>query len=163
DAVQRTKDGRYELDDATFGLWLRWRLPGGSVVPMAVLGEDAERMVAEHLARCGFELVYQSRASRGAFDLLATRGASQLGVQVKRADLPVRFSRAEWSRMEADAKRFGWRWTIAVVSPQDEVTLLDPAHAGRGRAVRLDEGATVDNIVAWVDRPVTRAAKKRAP
>ena len=48
-----------------------------------------ERVVAEHLARSGFELVYQSRGSRGAFDLLATRGAQQLGVQVKRSPLPL--------------------------------------------------------------------------
>src|SRR5262249_48925906 len=49
DAVVRRPYGLYELEDPTFGLWLRWRRPGGSVVPMTVLGEDAERTVAEHL------------------------------------------------------------------------------------------------------------------
>jgi AAA+ ATPase superfamily predicted ATPase/Holliday junction resolvase len=151
DAAMKRPDGLYELDDPTFGLWLRWRRPGGSVVPMSVLGEDAERTVAEHLARSGFELVYQSRASRGAFDLLATRGAGQLGVQVKRTQLPLRFPREEWSRMEADAPRFGWRWIVAAVSAEGAVTLLDPARATRGRTVRLDARATIDNIVAWVD------------
>jgi AAA+ ATPase superfamily predicted ATPase/Holliday junction resolvase len=153
DAVQQSeRRGQYELDDATFGLWLRWRQPGGSVVPMTLLGEAAERSVAQHLARSGFELVYQSRASRGAFDVLATRGAHQLGVQVKRAALPLRFARAEWSRMEADAKRFGWRWIVAVVSPEDEeVLLLDPARAGRGKSATLDGAAAIENIVTWVD------------
>jgi hypothetical protein len=28
DAVRRCEDGRYELADPTFGLWLRWRQPG---------------------------------------------------------------------------------------------------------------------------------------
>jgi AAA+ ATPase superfamily predicted ATPase len=152
DAVQRRADGSYELDDATFGLWLRWRRPGGSVVPMTVLGDDAERAVAAHLARCGFELIYQSRASRGAFDLLATRGAHQLGVQVKLAALPIRFPRAAWSRMEADGERFGWRWVVAAVSPEHGVTLLDPARATRGKAVSLDRRAAIENIVAWVDK-----------
>jgi hypothetical protein len=161
DAVQRRADGSYELDDATFGLWLRWRRPGGSVVPMTVLGDDAERAVASHLARCGFELIYQSRASRGAFDLLATRGAHQLGIQVKLAALPVRFPRTAWIRMEADGERFGWRWVVAAVSPDDGVTLLDPARATRGKAVSLDRRAAIDNIVAWVDKP-SLVRRKRA-
>ena len=161
DAVQQRPDGRYELDDSTFGLWLRWRRPGGSVVPMAVLGDDAERAVAGHLSRCGFELVYQSRASRGAFDLLATRAARQLGVQVKRAALPVRFARPEWSRMEADAKRFGWRWIVAAASPDGAVTLLDPAAATRGKAVTLDGRAAIGNILAWVDGPRVAASRPR--
>ena len=49
DAVRRRDDGRHELEDETFGLWLSWRRPGGSVVPMGVLGDQAERVVAEHL------------------------------------------------------------------------------------------------------------------
>ena len=151
DAIVRRPDGSYELEDPTFGLWLRWRRPGGSVVPMTVLGDDAERTVADHLARCGFELIYQSRASRGAFNLLATRGARQLGVQVKRTALPLRFTREEWSRMVADADRFGWRWILAAVSPEGLVTLLDPARAVRGRGMRLDGKAVIENIVAWVD------------
>jgi Holliday junction resolvase len=153
DAIVRRPDGLYELEDATFGLWLRWRRPGGSVVPMTVLGEEAERTVAEHLARCGFELIYQSRASRGAFDLLATRGAGQLGVQVKRATLPLRLTQEEWGRMVGDAARFGWRWIVAVSSPEGAVALLDPARAARGRTVRLDAKAVIENIVAWVDAP----------
>ena len=173
DAVQRRPDGRYELDDSTFGLWLRWRRPGGSVVPMVVLGDQAERAVAEHLSRCGFELVYQSRASRGAFDLLAMRAGHQLGVQVKRTALPVRFPRPEWSRMEADGERFGWRWIVAAVAPGGEVTLLDPARASLGKAVSVDRQAAVDNILSWVDskgssppetrRSAPRAARQSAP
>ncbi len=124
------------------------------MVPMTVLGEDAERAVAEHLARSGFELVYQSRASRGAFDLLATRGARQLGVQVKRSKIPLRVPHAEWSRMEADADRFGWRWIVAVVSADGAVTLLDPGRATRGREVQVGARAAIDNIVAWVDARV---------
>jgi hypothetical protein len=152
DAVRKREDGRYELSDTTFGLWLRWRQPGGTVVPMSVVGDRAEQAVAQALATMGFDLVYQSRASRGAFDLLATRGARQLGIRVKRSPLPVRFSRAVWSRMEAEAKRMGWTWVVAAVDRDDCLTVLDPALATRGKEVRLKSAATIDNLLLWLDR-----------
>ncbi len=49
DAVTRTPGGRYQLPDPVFGLWLTWRRPGGTVVPMRVVGDEAELAVAEHL------------------------------------------------------------------------------------------------------------------
>ncbi len=152
DAVRRRDDGAYELMDPVFGLWLLWRRPGGSVVPMTIVGDDAERNVAERLSRLGFELVYQSRGSRGAFDLLALRGSSQLGVQVRRSSLPLRFRRSEWNRMVADAERFGWQWLVAGVTPEGVVHLLDPARCRRGREVRLDESAAIDNVLLWLTR-----------
>jgi AAA+ ATPase superfamily predicted ATPase/Holliday junction resolvase len=152
DVVRRRDDGLYELDDPVFALWLRWRRPGGSVVPMTIIGDAAEREVAATLARLGMDLVYQSRGSRGAFDLLATRGARQLAIQVKRSPLPLVFSKTEWKRMQADAKRFGWRWTIASVSTDGVITFLDPARASSGKTIRLAEKAAIDNIVEWIDR-----------
>ena len=155
DVVARTEDGLYRLDDPTFGLWLRWRSPGGTVVPMSVVGDDAERRVAGHLAAMGFELVYQSRASRGAFDLLATRGPQQLGLQVKRSKLPLRFGKARWTRMEAEGRRFGWRWVVVAVLPPpgEDVVVLDPARARHGREVRLGQEAAIGNLLAWLDEP----------
>lgn len=119
-------------------------------MPMRVLGEEGEREAAEHLAALGFELVYQSRGSRGAFDLLATRGHHVVAVQVKRRALPLRFTKSEWARMGADAKRLGWRWVIAAVD-ETEVRILDPERAKKGREVRLDADATIDNVLAWID------------
>jgi Holliday junction resolvase len=152
DAVKRNDEGRYELADATFGLWLRWSRPGGTVVPMRLVGDEAERAVAEYLARMGFELVYQSRGSRGAFDLLATRGAAQLGVQVKRSPLPLRFSLADWNRMEADAERFRWRWVVAAVTPEGQIAIMDPSLATCGQEARLDDSASISNILLWLER-----------
>lgn len=151
DVVRRRSDGQYELADPVFALWLRWRRPGGAVVPMAVVGDAAEREVAAVLAQLGFDLVYQSRASRGAFDLLAIRGAVQLGIQVRRRPLPLRFTAAEWKRMTADAKRLGWRWTIASVDADHATRFLDPARVRRGKALTLGEPAAIDNLVAWID------------
>ena len=148
--MQRREDGLYELTDPVFGLWLSWRQPGGSIVPMTLVGDDAERQVAEHLARLGFDLVYQSRASRGSFDLLALRAGAHLGIQVKRSALPLRFPAAAWDRMAADAERFGWRWVVAAVTAEGSVTLLDPSRARRGREARIDVGAAIDNLLAWL-------------
>jgi len=138
-------------------LWLRWRAPGGSAVPMTVLGDEGERRAAQHLARMGFDLVYQSRASRGAFDLMALRGASHLGLQVKRRTLPLRFSGSEWQRMEAVAARYGWRWAVVAVDPDDgRVRVSDPALATGTRGRRLDEGAEIERLLAWINAPPRR-------
>lgn len=158
DVVVKLPDGRYALPDPAYAAWLAHRGPRGSAVPMKLLGDEAERRVAEHLASLGFDLVYQSRASRGAFDLLALRGSAQLGIQVKRAELPVRFTRAEWNRMTADAKRFGWRHVIAVATPAGEVLLLDPAKASRGKEIRLAETARIENVSLWLDAKPRRRA-----
>lgn len=151
DAVIKGGDRRYRLADPTFALWIRWREPRGGTVPMAVLGDEGERAVAERLGRMGFDLVYQSRASRGAFDLLAIRGAAQLGIQVRRRGLPLRFSPDEWSRMEAEALRLRWAWIVAAVDPGGEVVLLDPALAARRRTVRMGPEAVIDNLLRWLD------------
>jgi len=119
---------------------------------MTVIGNEAEMAVAEYLARLGFDLVYHSRASRGAFDLLATRGSLQLGIQVKRQKFPLRFTKTEWRRMDGDAQRFGWRWAVGAVSAELEVTMLDPNKARRGREVRLNTDAMIDNLLLWLDR-----------
>jgi hypothetical protein len=122
---------------------------------MRVIGDEAEIAVAEHLSALGFDLVYQSKASRGAFDLLAIRGPDQLGVQVKRAAPPLRFAKREWSRMEADAARWGWRWAIAAFDGST-VRVLDPSRAVVGREVRLAEAAVIDNVLRWIDEPPRR-------
>lgn len=152
DAVVRSDDGHYRLTDPTLGLWLRWRRPGGTVVPMTLVGDEAEQLVARALAGMGFDLVYQSRASRGAFDLLAIRGSAQLGVQVKRSPLPLRFSKSAWNRMRAEASRFGWRWIVAAVLPAtQEVVLLDPGKARHGEEVRVHPSAVIENLLMWID------------
>jgi uncharacterized protein len=151
DAVVKEPDG-YRLDDATFGLWLLWRRPGGAAVPMKLLGDEAELAIAEDLVRMGFDLVYQSRASRGPFDLLGTRESSQLGIQVKKTALPVSFARSEWNRMVAEGKRFGWSWVIAAVTPGSRKVYLDPARAKKRQTVRLGEDAAIDNLLLWLSR-----------
>jgi Holliday junction resolvase len=147
-----------------FALWLRWRKPGGTIVPMAVIGDEAELEVARRLAEMGFELVYQSRASRGAFDLLGIRNGVQLGIQVKRSDLPLRFPKTVWSRLRADAEKLGWRFVLAAVSPsRGTVSFLSPETAAVRRAVVLDSRAVIDNLLAWLeDVPRTDSKHRRS-
>ena len=151
DVVRRDGDGLYRVADPLFAMWIRWRSPGGTVVPMTIIGTEAEIAVAEYLASLGFDLVYQSRPSRGAFDLLAIRGGDQLGLQVKRSPLPLRFRKSEWARMSADAERWGWHWAIAAVDESCSVVLLDPARAQVGREARLKASAAIDNVLKWLD------------
>jgi Holliday junction resolvase len=151
DAVIRGEDQRWSLADPVFGLWLRWKQPGGTVVPMTVIGDEAELEIARRLSTLGFELVYQSRASRGAFDLLGVRAGIQVGIQVKRSDFPVRFSRSAWARLHSDARRLGWRWLVAVVTPASQVRFFDPARARVGAAVTFSEGSALENVLVWLE------------
>ena len=151
DAITRDDDGRYGIADPVFASWVRWRSPGGTVVPMSVVGDEAELAVASELSGLGFDLVYQSRALRGAFDLLALRGPYQLGLQVKRRSPPLSFGKREWKRMQADAERWGWRWVIAAVDADGTVQMLDPARARVDRTVRLHSDATIDNVLRWIE------------
>ena len=151
----------YTLADPTFALWLRWRKPGGTVVPMRLVGDEAEKAVAEHLARTGFELVYQSRGSRGAFDLLAMRGGHRIGVQVKRAELPVRFPSAEWARMGSDGEQLCTGWLVMIASKSGGVLALDPARARKTpRGTSLGEEAVIPNLLLWLDEKKARAAAR---
>lgn len=151
DAVARDGEQRWSLSDPVFAMWLRWRKPGGAVVPMTVIGDEAELVIARRLSALGFELVYQSRASRGAFDLLGVRAGVQVGLQVKRADLPVRFSKSAWARLHSDARRLGWRWLVAVVTPGSQLWFFDPRHARVGAAVTFRADDAVDNVLQWLD------------
>ena len=151
DAVTRDDEQRWSIVDPVFALWLRWRQPGGAVVPMSVIGDEAELQIARVLSELGFELVYQSRASRGAFDLLGVRGGIQVGIQVKRSALPLRFSKAAWSRLQSDARRLGWRCLVAAVTPEGKVFFFDPGQARVRAAVTLSESAALDNVLRWLE------------
>lgn len=79
------EDLRYRLCDPCYALWLKAaRGPVSAVATPLLFGEESEKEVARELARQGVSLVYQSRASRGAFDLLAVYQTHQIGLQVKR-------------------------------------------------------------------------------
>lgn len=92
-------------------------------------------------------------------DLLATRGATLLGVQVKRTKLPASLAVTAWKRMQAEAGRLGWGFVIAAVTPDEQVHFLDPVRIARGGRPRLRVEAAIDNLLAWLD---ARPARPRA-
>lgn len=161
DVIRVRGDGAWELVDRVMALWLAWRAPGGAAVPMTLIGDEAERAVARTLAELGFELVYQSRASRGAFDLLAIRAGAMVGVQVKRSPVPLHFARSAWKRLEGEAKRLSWLSVVASVGSDGQVTFLDPAKKRSAqKGVSLGGGAVIENLLIWIDR-ASRAIKAR--
>ena len=56
--------------------------------------------------------------------------------------------------MKAEAERFGGCWIVAAVTPPPEnrLLLLDPSVARIKKRVTLDAGATIENLLAWIDR-----------
>ena len=93
-----------------------------------------------------------SLVASSACDLLAVRSGRPLGVQVKLADLPLRFKKTEWNRMEAEAKRNGWNFTVASVEKvsKGRVRFLDHGRAHVARGVTLDDSTIIENLLAWM-------------
>ena len=111
------KDGSaYCLCDPCYALWLRGaRSETPSVIAPLVLGNESERRVAREMARQGVSLVYQSRASRGAFDLLALYQVYEIGVQVRRIKrFPAYISERMLGRMRREAEQLGWHAVLAL-------------------------------------------------
>jgi hypothetical protein len=99
----------------------------------------------------GFRTGVSIPGLEGAFDLMATRGSRQLGVQVKRSPLPLRFHRHEWVRMEAEGARLNWRWVVAAVNPDGIIMMLDPALARVKKETVFHPDAKISNLPKWLD------------
>ena len=132
-------EGVYRIGDPCLALWLQTKSDDRAVLPTVVLGNEAEQFVARRMAAAGFESVFQSRANRGAFDLLAVQGATEVGVQVKKGALPFYVPADEIRRMQHWAKRLGWVPILALVDEDDalfyNVARLRPS----ARRCRFDE------------------------
>jgi len=77
--------GEYHFRDPVFGLWIAGTKSHlKSVISPYTLGNFVEKTVADKLSKEGFSLVYQSKASRGTFDLLAILNSFMVGIQVKK-------------------------------------------------------------------------------
>jgi Holliday junction resolvase len=118
------RNGAYDYADPLLKNWvLGTRTPLKGVITPLLLGNESERRVAEALAREGFRLVYQSRASRGAFDLLAIVDNLQVGLQVKSAERQSPHIPLEvLERIVYEGERLGWIPAIAIHKrKEDEV------------------------------------------
>lgn len=140
--------GIYQIADPCLRLYLAAKSQIRAILPALVLGDEAEQAVARHMAAAGFNLIYQSRASRGAFDLLAISGTKEIGIQVKKAHLPYYLPREKLHLMKHWAERLHWIPLLALVIEKDvrfyDINRLQT----KGRSCRIDEKAeTIDNLL----------------
>lgn len=136
DALRKRSDGLYEFTDPTFALWLEHQVDFRQAMPPLLVGNDAEQTVGRKLAAGGFRGVYQSRASRGAFDLLAIHDTRVFGLQVKKRRLPCTVGKTELNRLREDARRLGFHPVLAVVSGE-YVRFYDLQRAPSRTALRI--------------------------
>lgn len=136
DVLVRLDDGRYGFADRTLALWLKHQVDFRQAMPPLLIGTESERVVAQRLAADGFRGVYQSRASRGSFDLLAIHDARVLGLQVKTASLPCQMRAKEMTRLREEARRLGFRPVLALVVA-GEVRFYDLHRARRKGGLRI--------------------------
>lgn len=144
----RASNGVYSIADPCLGLWLAGRSDRRAVLPPMVLGDEAEKLAARRLAEAGYELVYQSRASRGAFDLLAILGAHEVGVQVKKGAFPFYLSKEELNLMRHWAERLNWIPLLALVVEESVRFYRVTDLKARGQSVRIDtKTPSVENLL----------------
>ncbi|MBN1673635.1 MAG: ATP-binding protein [Kiritimatiellae bacterium] len=147
------QDGVYALADRCYAVWLRVaRDPKSTAAAPGLIGDESEKRVAASMAAQGLHLVYQSRASRGAFDLLAIYQHFEIGVQVKKkAGYPVYISDRELGRMRKDAETLGWLALVAF-DIKGEIhyhSLNSGAKTRRGR--RFDEASCLAHVLDVLD------------
>lgn len=108
DVIVKTEDKQYLIPDKAFALWIKSNTGFRNILSPLVLGNETEKLIARTLAQTGFTLVYQSKASRGAFDLLAIANTTFIGIQCKKATLPYYLPIKEYEKMNFWAKKLSW-------------------------------------------------------
>jgi len=116
-------NGEYHFRDPVFGLWIAGTKSHlKSVISPYTLGNSVEKTVASKLSKEGFSLVYQSKASRGTFDLLAILNSSMVGIQVKKTTkFPFYLSKDEALNMQNWGKRLEWLPVLCVYIDEEDI------------------------------------------
>jgi len=138
--VKKNESGAYQLTDLAFAHWLRSRSDLRLVLPPLLLGTESEKAVARALSEFGFKLVYQSKASRGTFDLLAMHDYMMIGIQCKKCELPCYVEKSLIRRMKREAEKLDWHALLAIHTSSG-IRFYDAKalKEGKGKNIRLDE------------------------
>jgi Holliday junction resolvase/predicted transcriptional regulator len=150
ETVKKNKEGTYQVADPAFAFWLRSRSDLHPVLPPLLLGTESEKAVARKLSEFGFKLVYQSKASRGTFDLLAMHDYVMIGIQCKKCELPCYVEKSLIRRMKREAEKLDWRALLAIHTSSG-VRFYDVNNfkEGKGKNIRIDEKSqAVEDIFA---------------
>jgi len=83
-------------------------------LPALLVGTETEKLIAKRLSSEGFRLAYESKASRGTFDLLALYEFRCIGIQCKKVALPYSLPKTVARRMDAEGERLGWEPVLAL-------------------------------------------------
>lgn len=156
DVIHRD-NGVCALRDPCYALWLRSaRAKPPRVLAPLLLGDESEQNVAREMARQGLSLVYQSRASRRAFDLLALYHAHEIGVQVRRIKrFPGYVSERLLGRMRREARELGW-YSLMAFDCDGQVSFHVPSSGRKTkRGRRFDGSSAVRHVLDVLDRPPT--------
>lgn len=138
DVLVKCADGRYAFADPAFAVWLKHQVDFRQAMPPLLVGTESEQIVARRLAADGFRGVYLSRASRGAFDLLAVHDTRVFGLQIKTAKLPYTLRSHEKTRLVSDARRLGFHPILALVV-SGQVRFYDLRERGTRGALTIRE------------------------
>jgi len=138
----------YKIQDKCLRLWIENKSDLKPFLPPLVLGTEAEKFVAQKMAQAGFELIYQSRASRGSFDLLAILNNIEVGVQVKMGSFPFYLKKNDHQLMMHWAKQLNWKPLFTLVC-EKEIYFYDVSKWQiKGQSYRIDQKTEkIDNLL----------------
>lgn len=144
EVVIKNKNGTYQVADPAFALWLQSRSDLRNILPPLLLGTESEKAVARTLSEFGFKLVYQSKASRGTFDLLAIYDYMTIGIQCKKCELPCYVEKSLIRRMKHEARKLDWRPLLAIHTQSGMLFYdVNKLKEGKARKARIDEKTRV--------------------
>jgi Holliday junction resolvase len=109
--IKNVNIDKYKYYDKVFEFWVcgaksRYK----SIAGPYLVGAEAERKLALFLLEHGIDLIYQSYASRGAFDLLMEFSQSSIAVQVKKVErFYYFFDKSIYNRMVNYVEKYGRR------------------------------------------------------
>lgn len=108
--VIRKREYEYEFCDPLFKLWIKGvKSELRTIIGPFTIGSEVEKKLALQLAQMGFRLVYQSRASRGIFDILVLLNSFEIGLQIKSIKkYPVYLTKNQYTQMYYWAEQLGW-------------------------------------------------------
>jgi Holliday junction resolvase len=142
------REGIYQINDPCLALWLKSKSEMKPILPPLVLGDEAEQTVARKMAAAGFELIYQSKASRGGFDLLAILQTREVGVQVKKTTFPFYLRREELQLMQFWGEKLGWTPLLALIVENNLHFYAVADWQADGESYRVDaDTSTISNLL----------------
>jgi len=120
-AVKNKNIDKYYINNPVFDFWLRGSLTRyKSVAGPFLVGSEVERKLALFLLEHGVDLVYQSFASRGPFDLLMEHGGTSVAIQVKKVErFYYHLSKAAYERMRWYVEEYGRKTGVICLFSND--------------------------------------------